>query len=74
MNTPPKLPDDVRKAIGRLIDRRKKHGNISTGRVIRELRGELGGLPCSERDLEIAIARAAITVGLQVSLEAEPRG
>lgn len=73
MDAPKKIPDEVRQAIGKLLDRRKEHGNVSTGRVIRELRGQFGNLPYSERDLENAIARAAIINGLQVSLEAEPR-
>lgn len=73
MDNPTTLPDDVREAIERLIQRRRAQGNVSTGRVIRELRETFPHLDCNARDLEIAIATNAIRSGLQVQLEAEPR-
>lgn len=65
------LDSSVHSAITRLIQRRADQGTISTGRVIQELRDEFDDLPYSQRDLEFAIAKNAISIGLQVKLEAE---
>lgn len=73
MGNPVTLPIQVREAISRLLQRRREQGNVSTGRVIRELRETFPNLDRDARDLEATIAQDAIRMGLQVHLEAEPQ-
>ena len=55
-----KLPDDVRAAIGEMIERRRSNGLVCTGAVIRELRQSFPLSNHTSRDLANAIAKNAV--------------
>lgn len=69
MAIPFALPDDVRHAIGEMIERRRSVGVVSTGHVIRELKRSLPVSDHDPRELANVIAREAVRMGMHVHFE-----